>query len=334
MPGVLVVLPCERDVLANVDELQSPKMHHIDELVFNKLSELMDVNTGEIGFSSRISMNIIAENLTECMARKAIGNRVSLDRAGVRRSINRLVNVGLLERHSKKDQTNKRLKLVRVYWRDFVALCKSVKNPEVTAEVTLIDYSVKILSYIISDLHDFKKVIHNPEVTAEVICNKPNTTTEFAKQNLKDSKQVVAMDMDFKFDDEIVKQILSQYGFDYLKIDKRWTAGFVSKFWAKGLKITWREWHYKYTQKMAEYFANPALFDSLNGGALVAKPKLAGVKVLIPAVPRDDHSLVAYAAKHGFRDALVGELTKDYRRYLISERMRRLDRKEKSEGLK
>lgn len=319
----LFVLAVERDLLSQ------RWAHSLDELVFNRLAELTDLRNGEIGFSSRISVARLASELSEEVERKSKGCRISVSRDQCLRSINRLVKFGLFDRRSQ----GKRLMLVRVFWRDFVSVCKSVQKADTTADTMKLSDSIKILSWIINDLHDYKKVIHRADTTADTTHNKPTTTMGFAKQIPKNKSFRLAMDLDFVFDVDTVQKILERYGFDYLKIDKRWEAGFVSHWWANGLQINWMEWHEKYCQKMAEYFSNPSLFDSLNGGALVKKPKLAGVRCLIPAVPRVDGDLSKFAIKHGFRDANVGELTKDFRRYLIGERMRRLDKKEKSKGL-
>lgn len=325
MPAIdrdLFVLAKERQVLANMPANMPLEMHLDDELVFNKLAEHTDYRNGQIGFDSSLSAHKIASELSESMPRKAVRNRICLDRRAVLRSIDRLVKVGLFERHTK----DRKLRLVRVFYRNFMVVCQSVQNPEGRPEGTEIRNSLKILSYAIRDLHDFKKVIHSLDGTAGGIHNITNNNNKGLDKNPTVDK--FSMHLDFAFDEGIVKKILQKAGFDYLKIDKRWTMSFISHYWAEGKQLNTRQWHDRYAQKMAEYLQNPGLFDELNGGALVVKPKLASVTKLpqLPKVPRVFYGVVMekYADKHGF--SKPGSRTyQQYYQDLCLERRRRLD---------
>ena len=321
MPN-LFVLADERAILANVDELQRPQLHLVDELVFNRLCELMDVRNGNIGFTNAVSMGRIASELRESMARKAVGNRVCLDLEAVRRSIKRLVDVGLFERRSVK----LRLQLVRVFWREFALVCNAARNPETRADTSVFDNDIKQLSWLISGLHDFQKRDVGAETSTETILNKPSTTTRFFDEKF-------TIETSYVFKDVLLDEISALLRFDYKKIDARWRDEFLLYQRSQGKCLNEYQWHDKFCREMKVYVLNPSRFDELNGRQVA--PSLAVVKVLIPAVPHytSVDAMSAFARKYDFAEAKPGESGGEFNRRLNAERTKRLDRYE-SENIK
>lgn len=315
MTAINVILPDE------TDRLCEPDVHALDRQVFHALTLATEWDTGRVGGKHRISYARVAAHLSEDIPRKAIGSQQRVTGRQVRNSVDRLIRFGLFERISEKNADQ--LELVRVFWRDLVTAGKSAQNPD--------GRQMAATMHSLADKFDSKnKEMERSAESSRQGNGDPDGIYSYNNHHhtraraREDSR--VKLTLDWQPDHHCQQMLKFRYGADPGdRLNPDWTREFVLYWATEGVAKTPEQWARKWVKTMIQYLRNPEFFDSINGlkGAEKQTPKGRRVE----PVPRNDGALLAWARKHGFRDARPGEETPAYRAELERYRAALIDGK-------
>jgi len=298
-------------------------MRPLDRDVFHYLMDRMDFKTGVIGKIVRISYGGIAYDLSEDrVARRKSESLMTYDKDNIRRSVNRLIQAGLLRTESSKGWRES-LILVRVFYERLLGLGHCAKNPDATTDVIdmplQIIAQVKFLYNIFNNIDTEKKskeqVVKNPDATADDITlntiNQPYTAEKFS------------MRLDWRPTADEYDSIIRLSGFSPDQVNPVWIAEFLS-YWADPERRGRLESQYYWTRKLAmqvlKYLRHPGLFEQEQGIRQQAErsnnnPKSMG-RPEWARIPIDDEQLQPWAARHGYGAADIGWNYQQYRNML------------------
>jgi len=292
---MLVVLPDELAVLRD--------MQPLDREVFYYLAERMDIDSGVIGSSVKVSYGGMALDLSERNGerrRKETLRVVTM--CGARESVRRLVAAGLLQA-AKTNEQDKQLVVRRVFWAAFLGLgyCDQKTDPSKTPEQLSVYKCV--FDRIFNNLYVKNK--SSPQLNSEPV---PRTLNNNINNNTPALIDEFSMFVNWEPCDTLAA-LLGRCGVRMDQLDPSWLGLFVS-YW---LSVPERRYSQAgWTQKLVAYLVGN-IRQGVAGKPSSERPVKAKNYEHVPErfrVPRDDVELVAWSRKWGYGDARVGE---DYR---------------------
>jgi hypothetical protein len=302
---MLIVLPDELEALRS--------MQPLDRDVFYYLVERVDYETGTIGVSRRVSYGGMAYDLTEYDIERRSRDRVrTVTSKQVENCINRLINAGLLERHSQSGM-RQNLLLVRVFWAAAVGKGNCAKKPDGRLLGELLGVIKKLSTNTINELQ--QKEPSSWEAKFEAV----GTTSNIQQQQ---QEAAFLMFSDWTPTQDEFEMSLFRAGYSADKVNLLWMSEFVDHWRSEGrTRQTQAQWTKKLAYKVIAYLRDPGMFDRLHG---VNQPARSGGQAKAANLPewavppKEDHLLNGWMRKHGYGDGPPGFAFYQMRQWLQS----------------
>lgn len=301
-------------------------MQVIDREVFYYLAARTNLDSGFVGKVIKVSYGGMALDLSE---RVSSGRRKSLfvvSSTDVRHSVERLVTQGVFARASEVGK-GKPLLLVRVFYVEFMAQNRSVKN----------ELSICLVDRLVLDKRDIFNGNNALQEDSMQDCHGESREvgrTIFQHQQQADFEEKFTMSLDWQPSEPDLKMILFRaFGAKHkiADIDPVWVGEFVAHWYSQqDRQHTQREWTVRLGARLVDYFRRPGHFDNLRGvrgGAGVGKTHVEKSSHVLPdwaKPPKDDAALIAWMRAHGYGDAPRGfgyQETRGWLRRKIDERV-------------
>ncbi len=314
-----MLMPDEYSVLS--------QMRILDREVFYYLEQRMDRETGVIGKKVKVSYGGIALDISERMSPGRRDALLVFTSKQIEHAVGRLVSEGLLKRlESVRDR--RQLVVVRIFFAEYLFRHKSAKKQVGSGLVEGGD------EYLLDNSIEIKDIITNGNSMSCVNLDEVGTTIYISSSTTKPEDRF-SMNLEWSPTESDLRAILFRAVGSKHKledIDPAWLANFVA-YWSGqgGRQMTQQQWTAKFAGDVVRYFRDPAFVaakfgsGSQGAGAGQAQPSNGKAMPDWARLPRGDDELSAWAVKHGYGDAFMGESYKDFRdrlRGLINRRLR------------